>query len=57
MNSTEILELPSTPNIKFVQDGHGRGWYCSGGVSGQDGLELQGCVRADQVEYDRGFGG
>ena len=56
MTENEILELPKTPNVKFVLDAQGRGWYCHGSVSGGD-LSGQGCVHEDQVVYDRGFGG
>ena len=57
MSNNEIIELPKVPNVKFVLDGQGRGWYCHGSASSEGDLASQGCVLGDSVVYDRGFGG
>ena len=44
-------------SVKLVRDGHGNAWLCDASVSGSGDLASQGCTRADDVIYDRSFGG
>lgn len=52
---TEIRELPKYPNLQYFNDANGEGWYCTGPdeESGHGGV----CYHADDVIYDRSFGG
>ena len=56
LDNIEILELPDVPNVKYVQDRNGHGWYCSGDVSADSNFAAA-CTSADDIIYDRGFGG
>lgn len=56
LDDLEILELPEIPNVKYVKDALGRGWYCSGDVGTRNSYAAV-CVSEDDVLYDRGFGG
>jgi hypothetical protein len=47
----------TTPNVKMVQDGQGRFWLCDISVSFDSDLASEGCVQADEIIYDRMFGG
>lgn len=49
--------LTATPNLKLVRDNQGRTWFCDTEVSSGSDLRGQGCVREDEVIYDRSFGG
>ena len=44
-------------SVKFVLDSQGNGWYCDAKVSEDGDLFSQGCLREEEVIYDRGFGG
>ena len=50
-------KLNSTPNIKLVRDAQGRAWLCDAEVASGDNLRSRGCVLAEEVLYDRMFGG
>lgn len=51
----EIYELPSVPNVLYVVDVFGEGWYCTG-VDEHEPLTGE-CTHEDSVEYNRSFGG
>jgi hypothetical protein len=51
---TEMLIIP---NVKYVVDGKGKGWYCNPPVIKEGDLRAQGCVPAEDWDYDRMFGG
>lgn len=47
----------SGPNICYVVDGYGKHWICPVGVDTDSDLEPQACFAADEMIYDRMFGG
>ena len=52
----EINEGSKKPNVVYVVDAHGEGWYCT--EEGETEEDLSGeCVHEEEVTYDRGFGG
>ena len=52
----KISELPKAPNVVYVVDTHGDGWFCT--EDSEDISELSGeCVHEEEVDYDRSFGG
>lgn len=53
--TTEIIE--TTPNLKLVRDGQGRSWICDTSAQDEGDLRSQGCTLADEITYDRNFGG
>ena len=50
-------QIKNHPSVKFVLDSQGNGWYCDANVSEDGDLFSQGCLREEEVIYDRGFGG
>jgi len=52
----EILETPKSPNVVYVVDGHGDGWYCTEETEDEEALSGE-CVQEEDVEYNRSFGG
>ena len=50
-------KLAPTVNIKLVRDTQGRAWLCDATVSTGANLGSKDCVLADEVVYDRMFGG
>ena len=56
-NSQEEKRPKSTPNLVYVVDGHGEGWYCTN-VDPQEEEPTSGeCTHEDEVPYARDFGG
>ena len=54
----EIQENPKNPNVVYVVDGHGEGWYCTEVDEDVAEEDLSGeCVHEEEVTYDRNFGG
>jgi hypothetical protein len=47
----------SNPNICYVIDANGNHWICPVGVDTNSNLEKQACFAADEMIYDRMFGG
>lgn len=47
----------ASPNICYVVDGHGKHWICPVGVDTDGDMESQACFAADDMIYDRMFGG
>jgi len=45
------------PNICYVIDSNGKHWICPVGVDTSSNLESQACFAADEMIYDRMFGG
>lgn len=56
METHQIIER-TTPNVRYIQDGNGNGWYCYGDVDHDGDLRGQGCISEDEVIHDRNFGG
>ncbi len=55
--SNELNREQSRPNVKYLVDGNGRGWICEGHVRKDDDPRQQACVPAEEIIYDRMFGG
>jgi hypothetical protein len=47
----------ASPNVCYVVDGNGKHWICPIGVDTDRDLEHQACFAADEMIYDRMFGG
>ena len=56
MNQSDF-EILTAPNVKFVLDSQGNGWYCDAAVNEGSDLHGQGCVSEEDWHYDRMFGG
>jgi hypothetical protein len=56
MNQSDF-EILTAPNVKFVLDSQGNGWYCDAAVNENSDLHGQGCVSEEDWHYDRMFGG
>ncbi|MFH1844422.1 MAG: hypothetical protein ABIF77_14580 [bacterium] len=56
-NELNYSDLSNTVNIKYILDNAGNHWICEGDVDRSEDLGGQACVAADEVIYDRGFGG
>ena len=52
-----IANEVSRPNLKYVVDGEGRGWFCDGEVPQGADPRHEACTPAEDVIYDRMFGG
>ena len=58
MNSHEDIRVKSSSgNICYVVDGNGKHWICPVGVDTDGNLDNQACFPADEMIYDRMFGG
>lgn len=44
----------SSPNVVYVVDGHGEGWYCTE-VDQEDDEPSGECIHEEEVTYDRNF--
>lgn len=55
--NTKDSELKPTINVKFMRDSQGRNWICYSDVSNQADFKSSGCVLAEDLDYDRMFGG
>ncbi len=54
-DNIEILELPEVPNVKYVQDKNGQGWYCHGSFNNSKDKVKDTCYSSDSLVYDRSF--
>ena len=52
-----LHEEPSSPNVYYVIDGNGDGWYCYSGINDNSGYVSGECIQEDYISYDRNFGG
>ena len=55
---TPINDISTTrPNVKMVRDTTGRFWLCDASVSSDSDPASENCVLAENIIYDRMFGG
>ena len=52
MDHIEILELPEVPNVHYLRDKSGKGWYCSGDVTSTSNYASV-CVSEEEILHDR----
>jgi hypothetical protein len=57
MMNTLSEPTESTPNVKMVRDSGGSLWLCDASAGNDGDLAGQGCVRVEEIVYDRMFGG
>lgn len=57
MINVETFEVPTHGNLKYVRDSRGRGWFCPSQARSHNDLAGQGCQPAEEIVFDRGFGG
>ena len=52
----EVYELGAAPNVEYVIDAHGEGWYCTG-IDESDPPTTGECVHEEDVPNVRDSGG
>jgi hypothetical protein len=57
MINVETQEVPVNGNLKYVRDARGRGWFCPSHARANGDFAGHGCQPAEDVVFDRGFGG